>query len=259
MYPIILHFGQITIYSLWIFISIGFFAALLIINKLIQKNRLSIRFLADHSLLLFFGGLIMARIIYILSNFNIFFSDFSPDSLLQILYIWDKGLSPWGGILGILIVLTYYAHKNQEEVFKWLDVFLVGILSAISFSNVGAFFDGRNYGNETSLPWGVIMENSIYAVPIHPTQIYAAIYTTALTIFLFNFVGKRKYKFAGQPSIFALLGYSTFRFIEEFFRGDESNIIFVLREAQIYALIGIVSAIALLIYYKPNKQNHGDV
>lgn len=251
--------GPITIYALWIFIAIGFFAALLIINKLVQKNRLSIRFLSDHSLLIFFGGIIMARIIYVVRNLNLFFPDLSINSFIQTLFIWDKGLSPWGGILGILLTLAYFSYQNKEEMFKWMDIFMVGILGAISVSNIGAFFDGRNYGNETDLPWGVLIENSIFAVPIHPTQIYAAIYTAALTIVLFGFVGKRKFKFAGQASIFALLGYSFFRFLEEFLRGDESQIILGLREAQIYALIGVVVALVLLKFYKPNKQNHGDV
>ena len=38
MYPLLLEIGPVTFYSLWIFIAVGFFAALLIMNKLINST-----------------------------------------------------------------------------------------------------------------------------------------------------------------------------------------------------------------------------
>jgi phosphatidylglycerol---prolipoprotein diacylglyceryl transferase len=259
MYPILAEIGPITILSLWIFVALGFFMALLIINKLVQKNRLPIIFIAEHSLPIFFGGIILARLVYVAQNFRIFFAEISLNSIIQILFIWDKGLSPWGGIAGILIVISYFAYRQKEDIAKWLDVFSVGIIGAITVSNIGAFLDGRNYGNETSLPWGVIIENTIYAVPIHPTQIYAALYTGALTIVLYLLVSKRRTKYSGQATIYALLGYSAMRFVEEFFRGDESNIFFGIREAQLYTIAGIIISISLLKYLNNNKKEHGSI
>jgi phosphatidylglycerol---prolipoprotein diacylglyceryl transferase len=259
MYPILAEFGPLTIYSLWIFIALGFFAALLVINKLAHKNRLSILFIAEHSLVIFFGGLFMARLVYVIQYFNAYFSELSVNSFFQLFYIWDKGLSPWGGIVGVLLVLAFFAHKNDEETAKWMDVFAVAILSAIAVSCIGAFLDGRNYGRETSLPWGVLIESSIYAVPIHPTQIYAALYTGILSIALYIQVSKRQLDYPGQAAIFALLGYSVLRFIEEFFRGDESNIFFGLREAQFYTIAGIIISLTLLKILNNNKNDHGNI
>lgn len=255
MYPILLEVGPITIYSLWLFVAVGFFAALLIMNKLIQKSRLPLKFIANYSLAIFFGGLIMARLLYIIQNYQFFFQDFSLQSFLQMFYIWDKGLSPWGAILGIALSLFYFARREGESIRKWLDILSVSIMSAITFSNIGAFLDGRNYGRETDLPWGVIIENSIFAVPIHPTQIYAAIYSGFLTILLYQLFNYKISKEPGNITLIAIGSYSFFKILEEFMRGDESNIIFGFREAQIYALLALIIAIILFVMKKRKLSN----
>lgn len=249
MYPLLLEIGPLTFYSLWIFVALGFFAALLIVNKLIKKCRLSLNFIADHSLAVFFGGLIMARAVFIIANVQMYFSDFGVSSVPRLFYIWDKGLSPWGGILGIGLTLVFFAHKEKENILRWLDVFFVGALGAVSVSSIGAFLDGRNYGRETTLPWGVTIESSIYAVPIHPTQIYAAIYSGLLAFILFRLFNEKIGKEEGKISILAVGGYSLCRFLEEFLRGDESNYFLGMREAQIFALLGII--ISVILFYAP--------
>jgi phosphatidylglycerol:prolipoprotein diacylglycerol transferase len=254
MYPILLQIGPITIYSLWIMIAIGFFASLLIINKLVQKNRMKLSFLADHSLVIFFGGLILSRIIYVFRDFNTYFNNFSLDSVPQLFYVWDKGLSVWGGVLGIALTLIYFCHKSGEDKFKWLDIATIAILAALAFGNIGAFLDGRNYGRETNLPWGVMIENSIYAVPIHPTQIYAAIYCGLLSVGLFKLFDSKIAKVSGNISIIGLGLYSFFRFLEEFLRGDESTVYFGLREAQIYALLAFIIS-GILFYVQIIRKN----
>lgn len=251
MYPILLQLGPVTIFSLWVMVGIGFFIALLILNKLIKKARLKYAFLADHSLSIFLGGLVLSRIFFVVRNYEIFFTDLSVNSILQVFYIWDKGLSVWGAILGILLSIVYFAKKENESIERWLDVISVSILGAMSFSHIGAFLDGRHYGNETNLPWGVVIENSIYAVPIHPAQIYAAIYCGILTIVLMKLFNHKIGKVDGNISIVALTAYSACRFLEEFLRGDESNIFLYMREAQIYALLGlIIGGILLFVRHK---------
>lgn len=253
MYPILLEVGPITIYSLWIFVAIGLFAALLLMNKLVQKTRLPLKFIANYSLAIFFGALIVSRLVYVVRNYEIFFQDFSLNGFLEIFYIWDKGLSPWGGVLGLVLGLMYFARKEGESIRKWLDVTSVSIMGAMTFIHFGAFLDGRNYGRETGLPWGVIVESSIYAVPIHPTQIYAAIYSGFLTILLYQLFNYKISKEPGNIAMIAAGGYSFLKVLEEFMRGDESNIFLGVREAQIYALLGLIITIILFVSKKYRK------
>ncbi len=260
MFPILIQIGPLTIYSLWIFIAIGFFISLLVLTRLIKKSRLKIQFIADNSLIIFFTGLIAARLLFVIRDYKFYFIPFSPENFLQVFYIWDKGLSIWGGIIGTATSLAILSYRAGENTKRWMDVICVSIIIAFVFGNIGTFLDGKNYGNETNLPWGVIMENSIYAVPIHPAQIYASIYCLILFISLYLLFGKNIGKKDGNIAIIGMSCYSLLRFLDEFMRGDETNFILGLREGQIYALLGIVTGVILFfVNNRPNtitKTNH---
>ena len=249
MYPTLLTIGPVTIFSLWIFLTLGFLTALLVLSKLVKKNKLKMQFIADYSLAIFIAGIVMARIIFVIRNYDYYFKTIDLNSIFQLFYIWDRGLSIWGGLIGITAALLFFSIKNEENTLKWLDVYVTSVLSAFIFSNIGALLDGRNYGNETNLPWGIVIENSIYAVPIHPVQIYEMLFCLILTIVLYRLFSTNLGKKDGFIANIGIMAYSGYRFLQEFMRGDESNIIFGLREAQIYAIV-IFIASATYFYFK---------
>jgi len=261
MYPILVQLGPFTIYSLWVCAAIGFLIAFLIIYKLLQKDRTSLSFLADHSLAILFGAILASRIIFVAQNYKLYFAQIDLEHILGILFIWDKGLSFWGGMLGLVLTMAYFCRKEKENIWKWCDLLTIATMGGLVFSNLGTFLDGTNYGNETDLPWGIVIENSRFAVAIHPTQIYAMIYTLAITIVLWNLWKTTFGKKEGNITLVGVLSYAGFRFLEEFLRGDESNYLFGLREAQIYCIIALIIA-GVLMYRRQVKNSHsqmGDV
>lgn len=253
MYPILVQLGPLTIYSLWVCAAIGFLVAFLIVYKLLQKDRPGLNFLANHSLAILFGAILVARIVFVLQNYKIYFAKIDLQHLLEIFFIWDKGLSFWGGLLGLALTLGYFCNKEKENLWKWFDVITVGAMAGLVFGSIGAFLDGSSYGNETDLPWGIIIENSRFAVPIHPTQIYAMIYTMAITAVLWNLWNTPFGKKEGNITLTGGMCYAAFRFLEEFLRGDESNYLLGLREAQIYCILALVIG-GTLFYLRLKKK-----
>lgn len=252
MYPILLQLGPMTIYALWVCAAIGFFIAFLIVYRLLQKDRTRLTFLADHSLAILFGSIIAARIAFVLQNYKLYFAKIDLQHLLEIFFIWDKGLSFWGGVAGLIGVLAYFCREHKESIWKWTDIMTLGIMGGLVFGNLGAFLDGSSYGNETDLPWGVIIENSRFAVPIHPTQIYAMIYTLAITVLLWNLWNTSFAKKEGNITLTGTLCYAGFRFLEEFLRGDESEYFLGLREAQIVCIIMLLVS-GFLLYQRQKR------
>jgi len=260
MYPILLQVGSLTIYSLWVLLALGIFTSLLIVNQLAKSRLTKLSFLAENSLLIFFCGLIMARILFIIYNFNFFWDDVvNQGHVLDLIYIWDKGLSVWGALIGVLGSLYLLCRKSKEDFLAWSDIIMISIFFGMIFTDIGAFFDGRNYGSPTDLPWGIIVETSQYAVPIHPVQLYAAIYSGLIGLILFLLFSREQFKKSGGITWLGLTLYCFFRFLEEFIRGDESNLLFgVMREAQLYSLIGLFFGGYMLYryfkqYYKENS------
>ena len=256
MHPILFQSPIFTIHTLWIFLAIAIIASMISLIKLTIKNRLKIQFLSDNSFKIFLFALIGARIFAIIANFHIYFTEISLQTFLQLFKIWDLGLNSWGAIAGIIIFLYIQTKKEDQNLQSWLDILIPSIIIGLAISHIGAFFDGIHYGHETSLPWGVNFENSAvkYAVPIHPTQIYAFLYSAAIATTLI-FINNLK-KFQETPGLLAATGivsYSSFYFLEQFLRGDDTIMIWIIRLPQILAAITLLIGIKLL--YKILTQN----
>lgn len=254
MHPIIFQTKFFILHTYWIFFLIGILFATYLFIKLSLKNRLKLQFISENSWKFIFSALILGRLVAVIENFNIYFYEFNGNTLINLLKIWDRGISIWGVILGLVLYLYFLCRKNEQEFWRWMDVLVPSLISFMAITHIGAFFEGINYGNETSLPWGVNFENYAikYAVPIHPTQFYAFLYSAGLAYFLTH-----TSKTFEKPGLGALLGttlYSFFYFLEQFVRGDDVWVIAGIRLPQIIALIILlISSVMLYKHYKVNK------
>lgn len=195
----------------------------------------------------------------VIINYQVYLYEFSFSALSRIFFIWDKGLNSWGAILGFGIGFYIICKKKEQNFFKWMDIMVPSIIIILGISSLGAFFDGIHYGKETSLPWGVNFESpSIkYTVPIHPTQIYAFIYSLIIASALILVDQNTKIKNKFSDGIIALMGvsaFSLFKFLEEFLRGDDAWLIFGVRISQIFALIVLILT-GIIFYLRYNKGN----
>lgn len=258
MYPVLLEFGFITIFSLWLFIAIGFVAGSFVFVSLAKRYRIKFNLLSTNSIFLFAVALISARICFIIFNPDLYFYNFSFSSILKLFALWDKGLSFWGAILGFCVALWWLSKKHNESLVKIWDLIVPALLVGILFGDVGALLDGINYGSPTDLPWGVTFRsaNVKYISPVHPTQIYAMIYTTGILAILFILIRNTRLRFPGLIAHVGITLFSFFRFLEELIRGDETIEIFSVRAPLIiFLLIFLTSFYLFYIRYIGPKAN----
>lgn len=234
---------------MWVFIAAGFVVGSLIFIKLAKRNRVKLSILSENSIFIFIITLAVSRLFFIISNTDLYFYHITFKSLFSIFAIWDKGLSFWGAIIGWFVGLIYLSKKRNESIIKIVDLMMPAILIGMFFGNIGTFLDGINYGKPTGLPWGMVFRsaNVKYISPIHPTQLYSAIYTLLLGGFLIVLLKRIRGNFSGAMTELGCFLFSCFKFIEEFFRGDETMKILGIRFMHILALLGIILS-AYLIY-----------
>lgn len=259
MYPVLFEFGFITVFSLWLFVAIGFITGSLFFINLAKRNRVRLRLISDHSFFLFFSALIASRFLFIVTNLDLYFYRFSFQNFLSLFAIWDKGLSFWGGVFGLFLAILYLAKKRDESILRLLDILVPSILIGIIFGNIGAFLDGINYGTPTNLPWGMIFRsaNVKYISPIHPTQLYSALYSFLIAGGLFMLLKNLRGQLPGFTAEIGLGATSFFIFLEEFVRGDDAIKIMGMRISQLLALLGIFTA-AYLIHKRYFNKTGGD-
>lgn len=227
--------------------------------KLSVQEGLKLQFLSENSVKLILWMILGARVVNIAFHYKTYFYELSFKALSQLFFIWDKGLDVWGAVGAFAIALYFLCKKFDQDFWKWLDAMAPAIILGLAIGHIGNFFEGSNYGTPTSLPWGVNFESpSIkYAVPIHPTQIYAALYSTLIAFGLIFLNHTEKIKKISKSGFIGLLGatsYSLFRFLEEFARGDDAITILSIRLPQIFAAIALISTSAIF-FLRYNKQH----
>ncbi len=212
-----------------------------------------------HAWKILLWALIGARILSVINNFNIYFYELSLQPFLHLLYFWDKGFELWGGLIAATIYFYKLCKNNDQNFWKWLDILVPSSILGLAIGSLGAFFDGTNYGTPSSLPWAVNFDNAAirYSVPIHPTQIYAFLYSTIIFLLLILLSQNQRIKQLEKSGFIGLIGivsFSFLRFLEEFVRGDDTITIFDVRTGQIATIITTIGAI-IKLYRRFSKKS----
>jgi len=177
--------------------------------------------------------------------------DFYFNNPLDVLKIWQGGMSFHGGVLGIIIASIIFAKKNNDDVFEYLDVIALVSPIGIFFGRITNFINSELYGLTTNVPWAVTFI-SVDNLPRHPSQLYEALLEG---FFLFLILIYFKNKFLNKPGLISglfLIFYSIFRFIVEFYRVPDEQLGYIflnLSMGQVISLIFILSGV-ILFYYK---------
>ena len=179
------------------------------------------------------------------------------DNLIDIFKIWEGGMSFHGGLIGVVLASIYFAKKNNQNFFIYLDVISIVAPIGIFFGRIANFINSELYGTETNLPWAVqfIKIDNLYR---HPTQLYEAIFEGLILFLILIYLrNKGLMKITGLMSGIFLICYSIFRFMIEFLRVPDEQIgylILNLTMGQIISCIFFLIGIYLTIVRYENKK-----
>ena len=153
---------------------------------------------------------------------------YKPEMLgtpLEILKLWEGGMSFHGGVIGVVIGILLFCRKNG---LNWLRVHdYVACVYPIGhfFGRLANFVNGELWGKQTDLPWGMVFPGGGEVVR-HPSQLYEAGLEGAV-LFLILWVMFWKTDARYQPG--KLVGAFTFlmavfRFLIEMVREPDAGI-----------------------------------
>ena len=175
--------------------------------------------------------------------------NYYSNNLFDVFKIWEGGMSFHGGLIGVIIVSIFFAKKNNQNPFNYLDIVSIVAPIGIFFGRIANFINSELYGIETNLPWAVkfIKVDDLYR---HPSQLYEAFFEgIILFIILIYFRNKGFTKFPGFISGIFLISYSVFRFIIEFFRVPDQQLGYLflnLTMGQIISFLFLIIGIYLI-------------
>lgn len=184
-----------------------------------EKSEINKEHIADFLTWAIIGVIIGGRLGYVLFyNFGYYLSE--P---VEIIKIWNGGMSFHGGLLGVIVALILYSKFTKVPLFKLSDVVCAAAPIGLFFGRIANFVNGELYGMPTGAKWGVIFPES-GDLPRHPSQLYEAALEGIVLFVILWFVVRNANVRTGTASGIFLIGYGLFRALVEFVRVPDAQI-----------------------------------
>jgi phosphatidylglycerol:prolipoprotein diacylglycerol transferase len=155
---------------------------------------------------------------------------------LNLLKVWQGGMSFHGGLIGVLIALWLFARKYRLRFFEVGDFLAPLVPLGLLAGRIGNFINGELWGHLADVPWAMrlpcprfpeycqgLPAGALWSLPLHPSQLYeAALEGLVLFVALWIFSSKPRPTMA-VSGVFLLL-YGVFRFGVEWVRLPDAHI-----------------------------------
>ena len=218
------------------------------------------KLIKDHGILSIFDDYITYLIVGIILGGRIGYALFYNSAYylqnpIEILMVWNGGMSFHGGLIGVIIASKLFSNKHKTNQFIYLDLVALSAPIGIFFGRIANFVNSELYGRATDVPWSIqflLIDN----IKRHPSQLYEAFLEGIVLFFILSYFFKKDYlKKPGLISGLFLAYYSLFRFFAEYFRSPDIQIGYLFLNLTLGQLISIVFFIIgiILFFIKKNE------
>ena len=152
---------------------------------------------------------------------------------LEIIKLWDGGMSFHGGVIGTSLGIIYLARKQKLNWLRIHDYVACCVPFGLFFGRLANFVNQELWGAVTNVPWAIrFVEVDQYGAqalgpPRHPSQLYeAGLEGIVLFAILWWMFWKTKARYEPGKLVGAfILFYGLFRFAVEFIREPDSQLV----------------------------------
>ncbi|MGC2857269.1 prolipoprotein diacylglyceryl transferase [Novispirillum sp. DQ9] len=166
---------------------------------------------------------------------------FYLDNPVQILKVWEGGMSFHGGMLGVIVAILLFARRRGLHPFVLGDRIATVVPIGLFFGRIANFVNGELFGRVApDVPWAMVFPHG-GPEPRHPSQLYQAgmegLVLLVLMLVLYHRDGLRN-----RPGFLAgafLAGYGLVRLIGEVFRQPDAHLGFLFAGATMGQLLSL--------------------
>ena len=261
VYPLILRLGPLELTGYGLMMMVAFLMAGWAMQLELRRRKLDEEFAADIVIAGVVGGLIGAKIWYVLLTGE-------WDALLR-----RGGFVWYGGFLGATGAILLNGWRRGVPWRFTVELCAAPLALGYALGRVGCFLVNDDYGIPTSLPWAMqfprglppttvanlralgskfpLAADPMQVVAVHPTQIYE----TTLMLLAFWWMWRRRdhaHALGWMLGCYLVLG-GLERFLVEFVRAKDDRLLgpFTLAQATSVALV-VVGTVLLKVWWKPD-------
>ena len=151
--------------------------------------------------------------------------DYFSSRPIEILYVWQGGMSFHGGLIGVIVAEVLFCRRRKLPLLRVADMVAVAAPLGLFFGRVANFVNKELFGRVTEVPWGVIFPNG-GPLPRHPSQLYEAV-LEGVVLFAITYWLYARPQARARPGLVAgtfLVGYGAIRFAIELVREPDAHI-----------------------------------
>jgi phosphatidylglycerol:prolipoprotein diacylglycerol transferase len=152
---------------------------------------------------------------------------------VEILKLWDGGMSFHGGVIGTSLGIFYFAHKQKLNWLRIHDYVACCVPFGLFFGRLANFINQELWGAPTTVAWAIRFQEynefgqRALGPPRHPSQLYEAVLEGIVLFAILAFMfwkTKSRYEPGKLVGTF-LFFYGLFRFGVEFIREPDQQLI----------------------------------
>jgi phosphatidylglycerol---prolipoprotein diacylglyceryl transferase len=146
---------------------------------------------------------------------------------LELLQLWNGGMSFHGGLAGVVLALAYVSWRGGLDVLRVADYVAVCVPFGMMFGRLANFVNGELWGRPAGpeVPWAMVFPGA-GPLPRHPSQLYEAVLEGAVLIVVMLVLfwkTRARYRPGMLVGVFAT-GIALARFGVEFFREPDAQL-----------------------------------
>jgi phosphatidylglycerol:prolipoprotein diacylglycerol transferase len=198
------------------------------VKALLQKDRLwpsekrpfTPERVDDLLLFLTVGVLLGGRLGYVL----FYQPQFFVTHPLEIVAVWNGGMSFHGALLASIIAVVLFARRVGANPWSVMDLAAAATPMGLFFGRLANFINAELWGRPSTVPWAMVFPDA-GPMPRHPSQLYEAL-TEGLVLFAVLWWLTHRQQGLRSPGVIAgafLVGYGLARSFCEFFREPDAG------------------------------------
>jgi phosphatidylglycerol:prolipoprotein diacylglycerol transferase len=210
------------------------------------------------------GAILGARFFYVITHLDAF------SGPLDWLRIWEGGLSLLGGIAGGVLAGVPYVLRRRFSVPLLLDSAAPGLALGIFIGRIGDLVIGEHLGGRTGFflgwhcsgnlrdpaapyPWPGPTVQGCFDTAVHQTALYD--FLAGGIVFAVLLLLERRRRFDGFFFVAFTILYGAGRFLSDFAREADRDLVGTLTGSQVAALAAIVAALSWVALTRPWRRD----
>ena len=226
--PVALRIGPLAVKWYGLAYVAGLLLGRFYVKALLQKDRLwpsekrpfTPERVDDLLLFLTVGVLLGGRLGYVL----FYQPQFFVTHPLEIVAVWNGGMSFHGALLASIIAVVLFARRVGANPWSVMDLAAAATPMGLFFGRLANFINAELWGRPSTVPWAMVFPEA-GPMPRHPSQLYEAL-TEGLVLFAVLWWLTHRQQGLRSPGVIAgafLVGYGLARSFCELFREPDAG------------------------------------